>query len=121
MQPPIFATVAADATATALLGTSPTRLFPMGMAPQNVATPYAVWQVITGSPENYLACRPDMDGYTLQIDAYAKTVSEASAAADAIRAAIEPHAYVVRLGMQLRDDDTQHYRISFDVDWLVHR
>ncbi|MBY5942769.1 DUF3168 domain-containing protein [Halomonas sp. DP5N14-9] len=121
MQPPIFTVCASDPEVTALLGTSPTRLYPWGEAPQGVPTPYAVWQVVTGAPENYLGSRPDIDGFTIQVDVYADTGSAATDVAEAIRDAIEDKAYVVRWGGQETDPDTGRRRISFDVDWLVPR
>lgn len=121
MYPPIFKAVAADAGATAVLGTAPVRLFPWGEAPQGVAKPYAVWRVITGSPENYLAGRPDIDGFTLQVDVYGATGSSVKDAAKAIRDAIELKAHIVRWGSQDTDPDTGNKHISFDVDWLTPR
>ncbi|WP_134943230.1 DUF3168 domain-containing protein [Pseudomonas syringae] len=118
---PIFAVCAADAGVTALLGVSPTRLYPFDDAPEGVAKPYAVWQVITGSPENYLAGRPDVDGFTLQVDVYATTGAQAREVTDAISHAIELKAYVVRWGGERKDTETKLYRSSFDIDWLVPR
>jgi hypothetical protein len=121
MYAPIFAVCAADAGVTALLGASLTRLYPFGEAPEGVAKPYAVWQLVTGSPENYLAGRPDMDGYTLQVDVYAATGSSARAVAEAISHAIELQAYVTRWSGETKDTETKLYRSSFDIDWLVPR
>ena len=118
---PIFAVCAADAGVTALLGLSPTRLYPFGEAPEGVAKPYAVWQLVTGSPENYLAGRPDLDGYTLQVDVYGTTAASARAVTAAISAAIELQAYVTRWGGESKDTETKLYRSSFDIDWLVPR
>lgn len=118
---PIFKVCAANAGVTALLGTNPVRLFPFGEAPQDTAKPYAVWQVIAGSPENYLAGRPDMDGFTLQVDAYATTGAAVRAIAKAISEAIELDAYVVRWGGESKDPETKTYRYSVDIDWLVPR
>jgi hypothetical protein len=118
---PIFSVSVADPGTQALLGTKPHRLYPFGEAPQDVAKPYAVWQLVTGSPENYLAGRPDLDGYTLQVDVYADTGASARAVTDAISHAIELHAYVARWGGESRDAATKLYRSSFDVDWLVPR
>ncbi|KPY70308.1 MULTISPECIES: DUF3168 domain-containing protein [Pseudomonas syringae group] len=118
---PIFSVCAADPGVTALLGSEPTRLYPFGEAPEGVAKPYAVWQVITGSPENYLAGRPDVDGFTLQVDVYATTGAQARAVTDAISHAIELKAYVVRWGGESIDTETKLYRSSFDIDWLVLR
>lgn len=121
MTPPIFQICAAAPAVTALLGTAPTRLFPFGEAPQGVALPYAVWQTISGLPENYLGQTPDIDSYTIQIDVYANTVAQARNVAEALRDAIELNAHVTRWGGDGTDPDTGHKRYSFDVDWFVHR
>jgi len=121
MYPPIFAVCAADAGVTALLGASPTRLYPFGEAPQGVVYPYAVWQLVGGSPENYINQRPDIDSFTVQVDVYADTGTTARSIATALRDAIEPHAHIVRWGGESRDQDTNRYRSSFDVDWFVSR
>lgn len=118
---PIFSVCSANAAVTALLGTNPVRLFPFGEAPQNVAKPYAVWQVINGSPENYLNQHPDLEGYRLQVDVYAATGTSANAVKSALEAAIENFAHVVSYNGDGRDPATQNYRSSFDVLWLVNR
>lgn len=119
MGAPIFKVCAANPAVTALLGVSPTRLYPFGEAPQGVAKPYAVWQVISGSPINYISGRPDTDRYGLQVDVYADTGSQAEAVGVAIRAAIDLDAYVIGFNMAARDAETKNYRYSFDVAWLV--
>lgn len=121
MYPPIFTACASDPAVTALLGTNPTRLYPFGEADQGVTSPYAVWQVVSGSPENYLAGRPDLDGYTVQIDVYGDSDVQVADAATAIRNAIELKSHIVRWGGQTKEPDTGRYRISFDSDWLTPR
>lgn len=118
---PIFAVCAADAALIALLGAQPTRLFPFGEAPEGVIKPYAVWQLLTGSPDNYLSGRPDIDGYTLQVDVYATTAGDSRAVTQAIARAIELKANVTRWGGETKDTATKLYRSSFDIDWLVPR
>ena len=118
---PIFSVCAADAGVVALLGTAPTRLYPFGEAPQDTVKPYAVWQMITGSPENYLAGRPDVDGFTMQVDVYAPTATAVRDVARALRNAIELKANIVRWGGESKDSATKIYHYSFDVDWLVPR
>jgi len=118
---PIFAVCSADADVRALLGVTPHRLYPFGEAPEGVAKPYAVWQLITGSPENYLSGRPDLDGFTLQVDVYAITATSARSVTDAIVHAIELKANIVSWGGEKKDTATNLYRSSFDVDWLVPR
>jgi hypothetical protein len=118
---PIFLVCSASEVVTQLLGSNPTRLYPFGQAPQNVAKPYAVWQVIGGNPDNYISGRPDTDMFSLQVDVYAESGSSASNVGDAIRTAIELDAYTTNYNGDSRDEQTDHYRHSFDVDWIVSR
>jgi len=121
MYPPIFSTCAGDASVQFYLGVAPTRLYPFGNAPEGVTKPYAVWQVVSGAPENYIDKVPDIDSWTLQVDVYATTASEGRDAAEALRDAIEPYAHIVAWRGESRDPDTKNYRFSFDVDWLEKR
>lgn len=121
MFPPIFQVAASDPGVTALLGTGPVRLYPFGEAPEGTPLPYAVWQLVSGSPENYLAGRPDMDGFTLQVDVYAATGASARAVGAALRDSIELRAHITRWGGESKDEATGRYRLSFDVDWLTPR
>lgn len=122
MEPPIFAVCSADAGVAALLGAGiDCRLFSFGEAPDGTPKPYVVWSLIAGSPENYLAGRPDVDGFTLQVDVYAATSATATAVTKALCAAIELRAYVVRWGATDRDLKTKLFHRSFDVDWRVER
>lgn len=122
MTPPIVQACLNSPAVTALLGAGTTmRLYSFGEAEEGVAKPYAVWQLVNGSPENYLAGRPDADGFTLQVDVYAATSTSARQVRDAIRDAIELDAYVTRWGGEARDPATKNYRTSFDVDWWVQR
>ena len=122
MTPPIVQACLNSPAVTALLGAGTTmRLYSFGEAEGGVAKPYAVWQIVNGSPENYLAGRPDVDSVTLQVDVYAATGDAARKVRDAIRDAIELDAYVTRWGVEGRDPETKNYRASFDVDWWVPR
>ncbi|HEB0901749.1 TPA: DUF3168 domain-containing protein [Citrobacter freundii] len=118
---PIFPVCAASPAVTALLGSNPVRIYPFGIQDDDVVYPYAVWQNISGSPENFLNQRPDADMYSLQVDIYADTPDEVIAVANAMRNAIEVKANIVRWGNQTRDPETLRYRYSFDVDWIVNR
>lgn len=122
MKAPIEQVCAADPGVTALLGAGvDLRLYPFGEAPEGVAKPYAVWQLVTGSPENFLAGRPDADSLTLQVDVYGTTSTSVRQVREAIRNAIELQAYVTRWGGEARDTETKNFRTSFDVDWIVRR
>jgi hypothetical protein len=121
MNPPIFATIAASTAVKNLIGSSPVRFYLFGQAPQKPELPYVVWQQIGGSPENYLGGTPDIDSYNTQIDVYANTPAEARNVAEELRDAIETVAYVIAWTGDSRDPETQHFRYSFDVDWLTPR
>lgn len=120
MFPPFFDTVKGSTAVKAAFGNSP-RIFPHGMADQNTVAPYCTFQIITGSPENFLHDRPDVDAFTLQVDVYAKTAQAASDGAKAIRDAVEGVAYITAWRGQFKDPDTTLFRYSFDVDWLTPR
>lgn len=121
MFPPVFVTAAADAAVKVALGSNPVRLYPFGEAPQGVSRPYATWQTVTGTPENYLAQRPDSDTFRAQLDVYADSATAARNAAKALRDALEPHGYVVSWNGEMRDTDTNLYRVSFDWEHLTPR
>lgn len=121
MVPPLYAVCSADASVQSLLGTDPMRLFPFGQARQKETYPYAVWQIVGGQPENYLGQVPDVDSISTQIDVYAKTWSSARLVALALRTAVEPVAHVTAYHGEMRDPETESYRISFTVDWITAR
>jgi len=119
MTAPIFTVCVSSPAVTALLGAGPTRLYPHGEAPEGTPKPYAVWQVVSGSPINYVNGVPDTDRYGLQVDVYADTASSADAVVTVMRKALAQHAYITGFGVDTRDEDTHNYRKGFDVAWLV--
>lgn len=105
----------------ALLG-SPIRLFSFGDAGDGpVAKPYVLWQTISGEPENYLGTRPNVDSLSIQVDVYADSADQAREVTRAVVDRLEAVAYVVAWRGESRDRETRDWRVSFDVDWLVHR
>ena len=122
MTPDIYATCNTTAVRALLkTGTGELRFYAWGMAPQNVAKPYAVWQLVGGSPENYLGDIPDIDGSTVQVDVYAASSASARAVAEALRAEIEKAAYVTFVRGEGRDPTTLAYTYGFDSDWFTPR
>ncbi|HBO0984400.1 TPA: DUF3168 domain-containing protein [Pseudomonas aeruginosa] len=121
MYAPIFKVCSQNPGVVALLGAKPTRLYLFAEAPDQPGRPYATWQTFGGEPENYLAHRPDIDSFSLQVDVFADTAAQVRAVATAIRNAIELRATITRWSGEERDDPTDLYRISFDVDWWVNR
>lgn len=124
MNAPIYAVAKQSPDVLALLGGPEPRLYPWGWNDDGtlpVVYPYAVFQVVGGSPENYLEGRPDADGVTLQVDIYARTAASARAVQTALRDAIELDCYITSWRGESRDPDTKSYRIGFDCDWIVQR
>ncbi|WP_159913031.1 DUF3168 domain-containing protein [Pantoea sp. 18069] len=121
MTAPIFEVVAVDAAVRAVLGAGPVRFYLFGMAPQNSPLPYAVWQVVGGSPENYLAGRPDADSFTLQVDAYGDDPLITRRIVEVLRDAIELHAHITLWLGESQDPATKRWRSSFRLDWITSR
>lgn len=121
MFPPIFEVCSIDTDVQSIFGSTPCRLYPFGEAPQNVIKPYAVWQLVSGAPENYLDRVPDVDQFTIQIDVYANTVDASRIGAKVLRNVIQDYAYITVYTGDLRDPSTDNYRYTFSVDWFVHR
>jgi hypothetical protein len=120
--PPIFQIVAADATATGLLGSNPVRFWPFGSAPQDETRPYATHQLVSGAPVNTITTPPRADRASVQVDAYGKTATEAWTVANAIAGAIETSlAYVASWDLALIDADTGLFRVAFTCDFYVPR
>lgn len=121
MYPPIFTLLKAAAGVTAIIGTAPCRAYSFGNAPDLVAKPYMTWQAVGGNPENYLKDAPNIDRYSLQVDCWALTDTEARALALAARDALQGDSYITSWTGESRDPDTKNYRYSFDVDFYVNR
>lgn len=122
MYPPVFQVAAEDPGVTALLGTNPVRFWPFGRAPQNEVRPYAFHQLVYGNPDNSLSCIPTEDLFGIQIDAYAKTVSDARNVAQALRDAFEAqHHPITSFNGEDWEQSTGLYRVSFTVEFWTER
>lgn len=118
MGPTIFEHCSADPALTALLGSSPFRMFPAGEAPQDTTKPYVAWQVISGETQNYIGTRPDMDRFDIQVDVYSPTLAAAREIARAIRTSVEERCHMTSFRGESREIDTRLYRVSFDLSWF---
>lgn len=122
MDPPIFLVCSTDPTVSALIGGGiECRIYSFGEAPEGVLKPYVVWNLIDGSPENYLTGRPDADGFTLQVDVYAGSADSVTKVTRALRDALELSANITRWGASGTDPTTKDYHRSFDIDWITLR
>lgn len=100
---------------------NPPRFYSFGEAPEGVAKPYAVWQVIGGQPENLLAGRPEEDQHVVQVDVYGASADSARDVTRALVAAFELDGYVTSWNGEFRDLDTRLFRLSFTVEFITSR
>ncbi len=122
MGPDVYRIAKAYPAVLAVLGTPEPSLFPFGKAPQNQGRPYAVFQTVYGNPDNKLACPPSEDLWGVQFDAYAKTVSDARAAASALRDAFESSGnYIVGWNGEDWEQATGLWRFSFTAEFWTER
>lgn len=126
MYPDVFQIAASDTGVTSILGSSPTRLWPFGLAPQPgtqlYGVPYAVHQLAYGTPVNTLSCVPDMDNFGVQFDCYATSATDARNAAAALRDAYEgSQNQVVAWNGEDWEQATGLYRVSFTVEFWTER
>lgn len=117
MIPPLFPLLSGVTS----LGSSPKRFYPHGEATQATLKPYATWQMVTATPENYLGERPDIDGTLIQVDVWATTQSSASSVADDIRNAFEPYMHMTSFGNTEKDASTGLFRYRMDFSYWVPR
>lgn len=129
MIPPVYELAMASSAVTSLINN---RLWPFGEAPRNKdgtpagGTPYAVWQITYGSPENTLSCPPSMDNFGVQIDCYGPANGNGAAivrnVADALRDAYEEsYNHVVSWNGEFKDEPTGLFRVSFTVEFWTPR
>lgn len=83
--------------------------------------PYITWQIISGEPERGVDDLPDVDAIMTQINCWHGTDAGVRALAQAVVAAVEPHAYVTGIPIDQREPDTRLYWIAIQVDWWVPR
>lgn len=120
MLPPILTTLQASATVRSLLGARP-RVWRMGRAEQGGEKPYAVWQVVSGVPENTLSESPAIDRASVQIDVYSKVDADCEQIAAAIRDQLETVTHMTGWRASEREEQTNLYRISMDFDYWLPR
>ena len=122
MHPPVWDIASLDADVQSYLGADPVRLFPFGAAPDRITLPYAVWQTISGLPEDYITNAPDLDLFVVQIDVYANSPTEARAVGKALRDALEAgKASVSAYRGETKELKTERFRCSFDMSFLTPR
>lgn len=122
MYPPMLSLAQASSTVTGLLGAAPmTRFWPFGSAPQDETRPYAVHQLVYGTPENSLSCPAATDNIGIQVDAYAKTEDDSRALSEALRSALEGAGYIVSFNGEEWDTPTGLYRVGFTMEFWQDR
>lgn len=118
MLPPVYKVLAASNDVRAIVGT---KIYRHGRAPQDVEDPRITWFAITVAPDNNLSDPPTIDKFPLQIDCWHQTDAGVEKLAKAVRDAIEPHAHMISLPVDSRDDDSKLYRMTLQFDWWKSR
>lgn len=125
MIPPVYQIAMAHPPVVALINN---RLWPFGEAPRNAdgtpagGTPYAVWQITYGSPDNTLSCTPGMDNFGVQFDGYGTTAASARNVISALRDAYElTYNHVVSWNGEFKDEPTGLFRVSMTVEFWTPR
>lgn len=121
MFPPVFQTLKASQAVKDIVGSNPPRVYRHGAAPQDTERPFLTWFVISGVPENNLSDLPTNDLYSVQVDCWHQTDKGVELLAEAVRNAIEPHAHMIAVTVNLREDETQLFRIGMQFDFWTGR
>lgn len=115
----------AAAPVTSIIGTSPMRCYPAGIAAQNGTfnqnVPLLTWFTVFTVPENYINGRPTMDNVRLQVAAWALTYDDALALFNAARAASELEGTWVDVNQDGFDDDVKRFYVMGHWESWVHR
>lgn len=119
--PPVAEALAADA---AFLEMSGGRVWRHGRAPRARTTPYAVWQVISATPENCLSDSPGEDRVAIQLDLYHAS-DDPEAGIDRLaflaRRALERFCVCTGAPINERDSESDLYRVALQFDWFWPR
>ena len=121
MNPPVFQALNVSAV-RAFVGT-PARIYQV-KAPQNVAKPYIVWQVVGGSPVNNLSDNPDMDNSRIRVWCYCDEAAGTAAARNlalAVRAALEAVTHVTFGPIDNYEVETSLYVWIMDAEFWESR
>ncbi len=120
MMVPLIQSILQDSAAVRTQLGDPVRAFP-GTAPADTPMPYATWATVHGAPSAQLSDPPPADGWRVRLTVWGATLSEANAAAVAIRDEIERRGSIESYNPPPDDDETGAYGISFDARLLQLR
>lgn len=118
MLPPIYS-ILHDANAVAAIVA--TRIYRHGRVAQDADRPYIAWFLAGVGPENNLSEPATHDRATVQIDCFHPQDRGVQELAEAVRAALEPHAHMTGLVFNGVDIDTKLYRIALQFDYWLER
>ena len=120
MLPNVQQILSTNSAVTAIVGTSPCRVY-LNTIAQCATMPAVVWSVVDGMTENYNDSISDIDNFRVQIDCWANTAKDADTLANAARAALEPSGHLVSFNGTDFEQDTKRHRVSFDFSIWTNR
>lgn len=120
MYPPVHSILVAAQLVQSYVGQ---RVYPHGLAPDKVPTPYVTWYVAGGAPENQLDGVPLIDSYvvTVRVWADANAGADPFAIGEAVRDALEPHAFMEDVPSSGRDTETKRYWLAMTFRFWTDR
>jgi len=93
---------------------SPVRIYPFGDAKPNVGRPYAVHQLVIGTPLNCLDEPPPMDDERIQFSVWGDTDQQLATAVKVLRTQLQAYGYINSYSSPERDPETRRYGIILD-------
>lgn len=119
---PVFALLSASTPLKAIVGTSPVRVWMDTVPPdQSQDRPYITWNVVGGSPENYLKAVPKIDNGRIQIDTWSKDKDQCHTMAKLVRDLLEPTSYMIGVPVSGYEPDTMLYRYTLEFSFWTRR
>lgn len=94
---------------------TPVRIYPFGDARPNELRPYAVHQLIVGTPLNCLDDPPPADDERIQFSIWGDSTPQVLAAVVALRACLQGYGYINSYSDAGRDPETKRYGMI--IDW----
>lgn len=117
MLPPVFTLLKASTDVKSIVGQNPPRIYQHGSAPEDTSKPYITWFAVFDTPENNLSDLPPVDRVGIQADCWHQTAAGVELLAKAVRDALEPHAHMTGVPIDLREPETLLYRRALTFDF----
>lgn len=122
MLPKVFEALNASMDVQAIIGAGESmRAYRHDSVPQDVVAPYVSWSAPAGDTQIVLDRVTDADTFRINVNCWSLSDDGVEQLASVVRAALEQRAVLVAYLADERDPETQKYRFSFALDWIIGR